>query len=226
MSSDNRPILLDLFCGAGGAGMGYHQAGFRVIGVDCEPMPNYPFEFYRGDALFVASFVASRGRLPESMGGHVIEAVHASPPCQRYSAMSKCRPEIAEKYPDLVPGTRRHLTRGGLPWVIENVPGAPLRNDLELCGTQFGLELYRHRIFEMNFPVSPLAHRPHQVPASKAGHWTPGTIMSVSGHIAPIAHARKIMGINWTNRDELAESIPPAYTKYIGAQLMKRLEAR
>jgi DNA (cytosine-5)-methyltransferase 1 len=107
--------------------------------------------------------------------------------------------------------------------VIENVPGSPLRNPITLCGQMFGLELYRHRLFESNIALQELLHPDHVMPASKAGHWKPGTVMSVSGHIAPIAKAREVMGIDWTNREELAEAIPPAYTKFVGDQFMQWL---
>lgn len=221
---DDRPIMLDLFCCAGGAAVGYHRAGFRVIGFDIDPQRNFPFEFRQADAIQILEDLVTLGPMWD---GRPVAAVHASPPCQRYSAMSKCRPEIAEKYPDLVAPVRELLAQ--LPeclTVIENVPGAPLRKDLELCGTMFDRELYRHRIFETNFVVGQPEHPEHLIPASKAGHWKPGTIMSVSGHIAPIAHARKIMDIDWTNRHELAESIPPYYTQYIGEQILAHLKER
>lgn len=203
-----RPLLLDLFCGAGGAAMGYHRAGFDVVGVDIAPQPNYPFEFHQADALEYL-----RGMGPR------FAAVHASPPCQRYSAMSACRPGLAGDYPDLVAPTRDLLMRTGLPWVIENVPGSPLENPITLCGHMLGLELYRHRLFESNIALQQPPHPRHVKPASRAGHWNPGTIMSVSGHVAPIAVARAAMGIDWMSRAELAESIPPAYTEYVGRQL-------
>lgn len=203
-----RPRLLDLFCGAGGASVGYHRAGFDVVGVDIAPQPNYPFTFHHADAL---RYVAGHG--PE------YDAIHASPPCQRFSAMSNCRPGLAGEYPDMIEATRLMLDLTGRPYVLENVPGAPLREDAVLCGHMFGLPLYRHRIFEANFPLDPPAHVEHTLPASKAGHWEPGTIISVSGHCAPMKMAREAMGIDWTNRAELAEAIPPAYTEHIGAQL-------
>lgn len=212
-----RPLLLDLFCGAGGAGMGYYRAGFDVLGVDLNPQPNYPFPFLQADAILTLKFgLTLQGIQPD--------AVHASPPCQRYSAMSKCRPEIAEKYPDLVDPVRELLQALDVPWVIENVPGAPLRNPITLCGQMFGLELYRHRLFESNIPLQEPLHPQHVVPASKAGHWKPGTIMSISGHVSPIAKAREVMGIDWTTREELAEAIPPHYTEFIGRQLLDAIE--
>ena len=214
-----RPLLLDLFCGAGGAGMGYYQAGFDVVGVDINPQPNYPRTFFQGDAL---TWLADARRRKAYAPGVV--AIHASPPCQRYSAMSKCRPDLAEKYPDLVDETRELLEATGLPYVIENVPGSPLREPVMLCGSMFGYELYRHRLFESNVPLVAPPHPAHVKPASKAGHWRPGTVMSVSGHVSPIKLAREVMGIDWCTRDELAEAIPPYYTEYIGAQLIQALE--
>jgi DNA (cytosine-5)-methyltransferase 1 len=193
--------------------MGYHREGFEVTGVDINPQKNYPFKFNQGDALeFLNEY------------GHYFDAIHASPPCQRHSAMSNCRPGLAEKYPDLIDATRQALLEFNRPWVIENVPGSPLKDPITLCGQMFGLELYRHRLFESNIYLNVPGHPEHIKPASKAGHWKPGTVMSISGHIAPIAKAREVMGIDWCNREELAEAIPPAYTKYIGAQFNQWLD--
>jgi DNA (cytosine-5)-methyltransferase 1 len=202
-----KPRLLDLFCSAGGASAGYARAGFEVVGVDINPQPNYPFEFHQADALTFP------------LDGFA--AIAASPPCQRYSAMSACRVGLADGYPDLVGAMRDRFSGLGKPWVIENVPGSPLIKPIVLCGQMFGLDLYRHRLFESNLPLAVPPHGAHIMPASRAGHWTPGTIMSVAGHVSPIAHARQVMGIDWMTRAELAEAIPPAYTEYIGHQLMK-----
>lgn len=190
--------------------MGYNRAGYEVVGVDIAPMSNYPFEFHQGDAI-------------EFLKDHwqEFDAIHASPPCQAYSTMSSCRPGLAAKYPALIEPVRDLLIDLETPWVIENVPGAPLRDPIMLCGTMFGYELYRHRLFESNMPLIGPPHLPHIKPASKAGHWEPGTIMSVSGHVAPIALAREIMGIDWKmTRDQLVEAIPPYYTEFIGSQLL------
>lgn len=211
----SRPQLLDLFCGAGGAAMGYHLAGFEVIGVDINPQPNYPFTFHRADALEALD-----------NNGHEFDAIHASPPCQRHSAMSACRPGLADTYPDLIEATRALLTDFRVPWVIENVAGSPLVNPIWLCGQMFGLELYRHRGFESNVPLVAPEHPKHVIPASKAGHWTPGTVMSVAGHVSPMWKAREVMGgIDWMNRDELGESIPPVYTEWLGTQLLAHIES-
>lgn len=209
-----RPVLLDAYCGAGGATRGYQNAGFYVVGVDISPQPNYcGDEFIQADALeFLRKY------------GGDFNARHASPPCQRYSAMSACRPGLSQEYPDLVGPTRDLLEKIGLPYVIENVPGSPLIDPVVLCGQMFGLELYRHRLFESNLPLEVPEHPAHTMPASKAGHWVPGTVMSVAGHCAPIAKAREVMGIDWMNRAELGESIPPLYTQHVGAQLLRAIE--
>lgn len=206
-----RPPLLDLFCGAGGAAVGYHRAGFDVIGVDINPQPNYPFTFVQEDAL---EYIRGHGSWAATA------AIHASPPCQRHSAMSNCRPGLADTYPDLIGATRQLLQQTGLPYVIENVPGAPLHSPIMLCGHMFKLPLYRHRLFESSEFVWQPDHPRHVIPGGRAGHWKPGQIISVSGNCAPIALAREAMGVDWMTRDELAESIPPAYTEYVGAQLI------
>jgi DNA (cytosine-5)-methyltransferase 1 len=213
--SDYRPPLLDLYCGAGGAAVGYHRAGFRVVGVDIKPQPHYPFEFHQGDAL---EFLDAHWRR--------FVAAHASMPCQRFSGMSACRPGLSQTYPDLVAATRAALDDTGLPYVLENVPGSPVRPDVILCGHMFGLKLYRHRLFESNVPLVRPRHPEHVTPGGRAGHWRPGEIISVSGHCAPMTLAREAMGIDWMNRHELAESIPPAFTEYVGGQLMNALAVR
>lgn len=216
----SKPVLLDLFCGAGGATKGYQRAGFYVIGVDLAPQPNYcGDEFHQADALNALQALVRIG----TIYGLNVSAVHASPPCQAFSSMSACRPGLADSYPDLVQPVRELLVESTLPWIMENVPGAPMRKDVTLCGHMFGLALYRHRIFESNIALTEPDHPKHVTPGSRAGHWKPGQIISVSGHCAPIAVAREAMGIDWTNRHELAESIPPAYTQYLGIQLMRNL---
>lgn len=214
-----RPLLLDLFCGAGGAAVGYHRAGFDVVGVDIKPQPRYPFPFIQGDAVqFLHDLEWTQGIYSER-----IHAIHASPPCQGYSAMSSCRPGLADRYPRLIEPVRELLDETGLPYVIENVPGSPLKNPVELCGQMFGLDLYRHRLFESNLSLIAPEHPVHVMPASKAGHWKSGTVMSIAGHVSPIAKAREAMGIDWMTRDGLAEAIPPAYTEHIGAQLLEHI---
>jgi DNA (cytosine-5)-methyltransferase 1 len=223
----SRPLLLDLYCGAGGAAMGYHRAGFDVKGYDLNPQPHYPFKFVQTDAM-----AELRGMLRYGTGNVV--AIHASPPCQFYSAMSNCRPGLAAEYPDLVEPTRDLLQQIGLPWVMENVEGSGLASQptldgeldgITLCGHMFGLKLYRHRLFESNMQLTEPPHPKHIVPGGRAGHWKPGEIISVSGNCAPIALSRQAMGIDWMPRAGLAESIPPAYTEHIGSQLMAQIKA-
>jgi DNA (cytosine-5)-methyltransferase 1 len=226
------PVLVDLCSCAGGATRGYQRAGFYVAGVDVDPQPRYcGDEFHQADALeFLAGCIDRGNRLPD---GRPIAAAHASFPCQPFSAMSNCRPGLAATYPDLVAAGRALLEQSGLPCIIENVPGSPVRPDVILCGAQFGRALYRHRWFESNVPLSappaaPLSGDvrvkdcgwPHLIPASKAGHWRPGTIMSVAGNVGGVAHAREIMEMDWTNRRELGEAIPPYYTEHLGGQLL------
>jgi DNA (cytosine-5)-methyltransferase 1 len=160
--------------------------------------------------------------------GHEFDLRHAGPPCQRKSRMTNCRPGLAATYPNLVKPTRIILDHIGLPYTIENVVGSDARPDLTLCGAMFGLPLYRHRVFEFGHwpafvqPQQPSMPR-HAIPASKAGHWKPGTIISVSGHVSPIAEAKRAMGIDWMTRDQLAEAVPPAFTQFIGAHLAAHL---
>lgn len=146
-----RPLLLDLFSGAGGAAVGYHRAGFDVVGVDIEPQPDYPFRFYRHDAL---QFLAEHARL--------FDAVHASPPCQHYCRTNRGNSGNHLAYPDLVADIRRALERTALPYVIENVPGAPLHDPVTLCGEMFGLRVIRHRLFESNLPLLQPEHPRHR----------------------------------------------------------------
>lgn len=243
----SRQFLLELYSGAAGAGMGYENAGFTVVSVDIEPQPRCPFPFLQADALKVLDMLICGEVLPFSMDGvHATHrlgledfvGIHTSPPCQGYSRMSNCRPGLAETYPKLVDPTRDRLIEAGLPYVIENVVGAPLIDPITLCGTMFGYELYRHRLFEASFPVHapvmqpgcsddvpphPECGWPHVMPASKAGHWKPGTVMSVAGHFSPVQKGRQVMGINWMNRDEMAEAVPPFYTEYIGSGLKAAL---
>lgn len=211
---DRAPRLLDLCCGGGGASMGYHRAGFEVVGVDIAPMPRYPFEFHQADAI---EFLLEHGR--------EFDIVHASPPCQPYTRMSKCREGLAGEYDDTIIAAIRDICRDlEIPFIIENAVGAPLFDPIELCGHMFGLQLYRHRWFETSVPIAAPPHKPHTLPTSAAGRWKPGTIMTVAGHCAPISVAKDAMGIGWMTRDELAEAIPPAYTEYLGGRLMAMRE--
>lgn len=231
----SRPRLLDLFAGAGGAAMGYHRVGFDVVGVDIETQPRYPFEFHQGDAL---EFVAEHWR--------GFDAIHASPPCQRFSRLAYYQPETIDgKYTDLIVPTRSALRATGRPYVIENVPPAPLLDPVTLCGCMFpGLMVYRPRLFEANFLISAPPARPHDELCVRNGYLpTPDRPrMSIHGGKHSRAWQRKaceVMGVPWmavpvdapverTKQGirELCEAIPPAYTEYVGAQLMAVLEAR
>lgn len=216
-----RPLLLDLFCGAGGAAMGYHRAGFDVIGVDINPQPNYPFRFMQDDTL----------RLLRDGRGFVSEftAVHASPPCQASCTLVKGNQRAtASNHVDLIPETRELLARTGLPSVIENVQGANIRRDLTLCGEMFGLGVIRHRYFEVSgFPVMQPPHVKHRgrVRGWRHGEYFDGPYVAVygdGGGKGSVAEWQAAMGIDWTDeRVEIAEAIPPAYAEFVGAQLMK-----
>jgi DNA (cytosine-5)-methyltransferase 1 len=215
----SKPRLLDLFCGAGGCSVGYARAGFEVVGVDINPQPRYPFEFHQADAL---EFLKAHGR--------EFDAIHASPPCQRYSEVTRCIPGRAQKHPDLVDPTRELLQRSGRQWVIENVPGAPLRDPLLLCGTMFGLRVIRHRLFESSvFLWSPGQQCWHPQRGKVGGTGVrgkkPGDWISVAGS-PTVAVAGPAMGIAWPmSRKELANAIPPAYAEFIGKQLLSALTA-
>lgn len=207
-----KPRLLDLFCGAGGAAMGYHRAGFEVVGVDIKPQPHYPFEFWQADAL---DYLAFTGRDVAPM----FDAVHASPPCQRYSVLTR----NPENHPDLIGPVRTLLEQTGLPYVIENVPPAPLRRDLVLHGGMFGLRVHRRRVFESNClllsVVAPRAADPVGVYGHAGGR---STRDGEKGRGSTEAW-REAMGIDWMTGKELAEAIPPAYTEFIGEQLMAQI---
>lgn len=215
-----KPRLLDLFCCAGGAGVGYSKAGFDVVGVDINRQPNYPLAFIQADALTLDSnFLAS------------FDAIHASPPCQAYSDLAK-RNGNADDWPRLIEPIRAILMRTGLPYIIENVSGAPLRNPVVLCGTMFPeLRVLRHRLFEANFLIMTPPHKKHpkvhtfdrrKAHYGKTDEWK-DFVQVTGGGNCTIAAACQAMGINWMTKNELNESIPPAYTLLIGKQLMRHL---
>jgi DNA (cytosine-5)-methyltransferase 1 len=215
-----KPRLLDLFCCAGGAGVGYSNAGFEIVGVDINPQPNYPFEFIQADALSLdPSFIAS------------FDAIHASPPCQSYSDLAK-RNRNGDEWPRLIEPVREMVIRSGRLYIIENVEGAPLLNPTVLCGTMFPrLRVLRHRLFETNFQVTPPAHKKHpkvhtfdkrKSHFGKTNEWK-DFVQVTGGGNCTLAAAREAMGIDWMTKAEINESIPPAYTLLIGQQLLKRL---
>lgn len=187
--------LLDLYSGAGGAAVGYARAGFEVVGVDHVMQPRYPFEHHVADAL---EFLAAHG--------HEYDAIHASPPCQAYANVTAWRGAHVD-HPDLLAATRDALVANGRPWVIENVPEAPLRRDFLLCGSQFGLRVRRHRAFE----TSPRLY----------------SLMSPCHHrgLLPFEHKGErayadALGCEWMTKLEARQAIPPAYTQHVGEWLM------
>ena len=205
--------LLDLFCGAGGAAMGYHRAGFdEIVGIDHVPKPDYPFAFIEADALDWLRDAAGADYL------HNFDLIHASPPCQRFSAMNN---HDRWAYPDLIPATRDLLIASGVPYVIENVPRAPLLNPIQICGTGLGMDrIQRHRIFECSFPVwsTPCNHSILREPLSVVGHGESGYKYK-QGRVLPhnLAARQAAMGIDWMHdREDLSEAIPPSFTEYIG----------
>lgn len=211
--------VLDLYCGAGGASMGYHQAGFEVVGIDINQQDRYPFEFIKMDALEVSlQFLAG------------FDGIHASPPCQKYSDLAKRTGRI---YPDLIKPTRELLLSSGKPYVIENVDTAPLENPVMLCGGMFKeLRVYRHRLFESNWSITVPEHRKHTALVythdKRKNHY--GVPMSdemyvqvTGGGNASIAEKRRAMGISWMINKEINEAIPPSYTKYIGEQWIAKI---
>ena len=220
-------ILLDLFCKAGGAGMGYHRAGFDVVGVDIEPQKNYPFEFVQADAI---EYLADRGK--------ELDAIHASPPCQAYSKAMK---HLSNGAPMLIDETRDQLAATGRLWVIENVEGAPLatcstlwgEHGVLLCGTMFGMRIFRHRKFETNFKISqpkPCDHtivplNPHRADGDPGGPIAGRARMRAE--FGNDINCEKIwakeMGVDWMSRLEARQAIPPAFTEVIGRRLIQGL---
>lgn len=215
--------ILDLFCGAGGAAMGYHWAfpGAHIIGVDIRPQPRYPFDFVQGDATTYP------------LDGY--DLVHASPPCQAYTVANNIHGR--GDHPDLLVATRERLQANGTLWVIENVPGAPMRSWANVCGRALGLGVKRHRWFESS-QILMSTTCPHNHP----GEWVSvfGHTVLERGHVTGKAkgggntikrrhlgvdRGRDAMGIGWMNRDELSEAIPPAYTEWIGLQLAATIGA-
>lgn len=219
----SRPRILDLFSGAGGAAVGYHRAGFDVVGVDAKPQPSYPFDFHQADAL---EFLSARGG--------EFDAIHASPPCQAYvpiaaiHAKRNCR-----QHPRLIGPVRDLLQRLDVPWIIENVVGAPLRHPVLVCGSAFGLRVRRHRWFESSCTLF----------SSYCRHTRQGRAVGVYGHQGSGALRKRehggafirakdrhdagdAMGIDWMTWRELTQAIPPAYSEFLGRQLMRHLRHR
>lgn len=215
----SRPLLLDLFCGQGGSAVGYWRAGFSVVGVDKDPQPNYPFPMVVGDAL----------NPPFDLGD--FDAIHASPPCQHFTAYGRAVKDIKTRYEDLIVPTRRLLERSRRPWVMENVVGAPLDAPVMLCGSMFRLDVQRHRLFEANWGLRQELKCDHKV-------WTPRfppasnrtnlrKTVEVGVWRIPLDVQKQAMGVDWdVTLRGLSEAVPPAYTEHIGGQLMAMFEAR
>lgn len=234
-SGMTKPRLLDLFCGAGGAAMGYHRAGFEVVGVDIKPQPHYPFEFCEGDAMQVLAGLAGYGEeWTEIIDPDISwDVIHASPPCQAFSVAT---PEAHRaSHPDHLTPTRSYLRhidhlRGHQPYVIENVPGSPIIGSVMLCGSSFGLgidshQVRRHRYFETNpqlLLAPPCQH--DQRPTIDLAGGGGNTDKSKRRYKGSVAERREASGMDWANRDEIAQAIPPAYTEWIGRQLIATLE--
>ena len=222
--------LLDLFCGAGGESVGYHQAGFEVVGVDINDQPHYPYRFVQWDALTA---------LDDLDWMSSFDVIHASPPCQTYSTLKTVRTRHVES---LIEPVRHRLRATGLPYIIENVVGSPLLDPVQICGTALGCyddeyELRRHRLFESNMLISGTvcAHRKHRHPVGVYGDLgnRPRPNRPVDGPTGPHGWkasrtgARLLMGIDWEVTDtELGEAIPPAYTRHLGAQLADHVANR
>lgn len=207
---DSRPLLLDGFCSAGGAAMGYRRAGFNVLGVDIKPQPRYPFDFVQADFFtYIKSF------------GHLFDAIHASPHCQPHS---RTKTMHSRSYDIQLPKLIKVLDQIGKPYVIENVPGAPMRKDLSLSGKMFGLPIVRYRWFHSNV----LLFEPQQI-RYPAGVMASSNLVTVAGNGSKgdtLVRWSQAMGINWMVRRELAQAVPPAYTHWIGTQLLSYLHTR
>jgi DNA (cytosine-5)-methyltransferase 1 len=221
--TSHRVRILDLFCGAGGAAVGYHRAGFEVVGIDIKPQPNYPFRFWQGDALDT-----------DNWPDFPIDAIHASPPCQAFTAYK--RTGNVGEYPHLIEPTRHLLKTSGLPYVIENVQGAPLEDPILLCGSMFDMDIQRHRLFETNWqldpPDWPCRHRiwgRDRYPGGRSKERT-GTsrglvrsTVEIGSWDIPLERQKQAMDVDWMTLEELSEAIPPAYTEFIGQRLLERL---
>jgi DNA (cytosine-5)-methyltransferase 1 len=210
--------LLDLFAGAGGCSVGYARAGFEVVGVDIEPHPDYPFDLTVADAMEV---------LADADYLRTFDVVHASPPCPRYSVATKAH-GTSDNHPDLVGPSRDLLNAAGVSWVMENVPGAPMPNAVMVCGQAMGLPfIRRHRLFESSEPLmSPGCACNGRGTVSIFGHSGEDRRgPEIIGHVS-LSEARSLMGVEWmTRRSDVSDAIPPAYTEFIGGQLMDALVA-
>lgn len=203
-------IVVDICCKAGGCSKGFADAGFRVVGVDIETQPNYPYEFYCDNGF---DFLSRHGR--------DFDLISVSPPCQKYSKSTQQWRKAGKVYPDLIASFRELLIKTGKPYVIENVPGAPLINPIFLNGAMFGLFVHRPRFFECSFPVAQLVMPIVPKPVKMGRPVKDGDYIQPVGHFSGVAYARKQMQIDWMTQEELTQAIPPMYTKYIAKQFLK-----
>jgi len=207
--------LLDLYCKAGGASVGYARAGFEVIGVDIKKQKRYPYQFIQADALDV---LADKDFISQ------FDVIAASPPCQTHSATKHLRNAQGKSTNkvDLIPQTREGLIASGKIYIIENVPGAPLIDPVVMCGSSFGLKVRRHRQFESNVKLTGLSCN-HKLQGKPVGVY--GSMrdeIPSGGHTAKsLEEAREAMGIDWMLWGDLVEAIPPIYTEYLGKQIME-----
>jgi len=199
----HRLVVLDLFCCAGGAGEGYRQAGFDVVGVDIVPQPKNPHRLVVADAL---EYLREHG--------HKFDLIHASPPCQAYTKAGKQWRKEGKEYPDMIEDTRKALIASGKPWVIENVPGAPLVSPILLNGSVFGIKVHRPRYFESSFEL-PQPEVPPMKPVKMGRPIKEGDIVQPVGHFSGVRYAAREMGCEWMGQKELAQAIPPAYTRWV-----------
>lgn len=242
MASDTRLLrdrgsygiaMLDVCCGAGGAARGYKRAGFYVIGVDKDPQPNYAGdEFIQADAVeFLDRMIIDGGVWAQTwIDRGLFACVHASTPCQAHSDLQK---QNKRDYPDLIGPVRERLLEWGIPYVMENVEGAPLIDPVMLCGTMFpALRVIRHRLFETTFPLEAPAHGKHPLVFThdkRKRHYgqldqNVSFVQVTGGGNCTVSNKRAAMGINWMTGKELNEAIPPAYTEHVGRYLMAALE--
>lgn len=213
------PVVLDLFCGGGGAGMGYKRAGFEVIGVDSNEDCGKYF-------AKVGTFYHDTWKAGLEKYGEQADFIHASPPCQGYSLLTSwSRADRVDSHPRLIEPVRAALEQSGKPWIIENVPGAPLLNPITLCAWTFNYEHYRHRLFEPGggLKLTEPTHRKHEVLGRQTGHRTFGAFHSVAGNYDSTKLAKEVMGIDWMRGRALSESIPPYFTHFLGMQMRSHL---